>query len=168
MAAASAKSPGLSALVVAGLLVGLVVLDTALVTVSRARGGRQVLLGGRDHLTHRLLSRLGSPRRVVAVLGTVQLAVCAVTVTVAAVEVLWILMVGSVAATVGVLLIWTLESAAWLEHDAEASALDASLLPSRGAGTLHAPASGVSIVTASPLGHEPDVRAGQSVTGRSV
>ena len=37
------------------LLVGLVILDTALVTVSRLRRGVTLVTGGRDHLSHRLL-----------------------------------------------------------------------------------------------------------------
>src|SRR3954447_15012476 len=45
--------------IVAALLVGLVVLDTTLVVVSRSRGGRPVLSGGRDHLSHRIARRLG-------------------------------------------------------------------------------------------------------------
>lgn len=116
MAAAAENSPGLSALVVAGLLVGLVVLDTSLVVFSRTRGGRGVFSGGRDHLTHRLATRFGSPRRVAAVLGSVQLVLCAVTVSVAAVNVLWILMVGSVTVTLGAVLILVLEAPPWFER----------------------------------------------------
>ena len=43
------------------LILGLVILDTTLVTVSRRRGGRPLMTGGRDHLTHRL--RTASRRR---------------------------------------------------------------------------------------------------------
>jgi UDP-GlcNAc:undecaprenyl-phosphate GlcNAc-1-phosphate transferase len=161
MEAAARNSPGLSAVVVAGLLVGLVVLDTALVTVSRLRGGRQVLLGGSDHLTHRIVRRLGSPRRVALGLGVAQLVLCSVTVTVAAVEVLWILMVGSVAATVGVLLIWTLESRPWVDTATRAFAFDAPLAPPPGPSGVHDAANGVAIVAASAVGSEPEVRTGQ-------
>jgi hypothetical protein len=45
---------------IAALLTGLVILDTTLVVISRRRRGVQLLTGGRDHLTHRLL---GSPGR---------------------------------------------------------------------------------------------------------
>ena len=120
MAAAAGNSPGLSAVVVAALLVSLVILDTGLVTFSRGRAGRQILLGGNDHLTHRLARRFGSPRRVAALLGAVQLGLCAATVAVATIQVLWIVTVGSVAVTLGVLIAWTLESARWTEPAAPA------------------------------------------------
>jgi UDP-GlcNAc:undecaprenyl-phosphate GlcNAc-1-phosphate transferase len=168
MAAAARNSPGLSAVIVAALLVGLVVLDTSLVTVSRLRGGRQVLLGGSDHLTHRIVKRLGSPRRVALGLGAAQLVLCAVTVAVAAVNVLWILMLGSVAATLGVLLIWTLESAPWLERRDEAALVDPSLATSRAANAAPIPAGGVSIVAAAVHGPEADARAGQPGAGRPL
>ena len=41
----------------------------ALVMISRRRAGLPLLTGGRDHLTHRLASRLGSPRQVALTLG---------------------------------------------------------------------------------------------------
>jgi UDP-GlcNAc:undecaprenyl-phosphate GlcNAc-1-phosphate transferase len=53
-------------------LAGLVILDTTLVVVSRRRRSRPVLSGARDHLTHRLLAKLGSPRRVALALASVQ------------------------------------------------------------------------------------------------
>ena len=58
-------------------LVGLVVLDTTLVVVSRVRRGVGVFTGGRDHLTHRLLDLLGTPRLVAGALAGVQAALCA-------------------------------------------------------------------------------------------
>jgi hypothetical protein len=50
-------------------LVGAAIFDTALVVVSRRRRGVSILSGGRDHSTHRLLARLGSPAAVCAVLA---------------------------------------------------------------------------------------------------
>ncbi len=70
-AAQSAESSSL-ALLVGFLLVGIPALDTSLVIVSRTRRGVSVLTGGRDHLTHRTRRRMGSPRRVALVLGSVQ------------------------------------------------------------------------------------------------
>ena len=58
-------------------IVGLVVLDTTLVVVSRLRRGAGILTGGRDHVTHRLLGLLGSPAAVAGVLGAVQVVLCA-------------------------------------------------------------------------------------------
>jgi len=57
-------------------LVGLAVLDTTLVVVSRVRRGVGVLTGGRDHLTHRLLRLLGTPQMVALTLAGAQAALC--------------------------------------------------------------------------------------------
>jgi UDP-GlcNAc:undecaprenyl-phosphate/decaprenyl-phosphate GlcNAc-1-phosphate transferase len=57
-------------------LVGLAVLDTTLVVVSRVRRGVGVLTGGRDHLTHRLLTLLGSPQMVALTLAGAQATLC--------------------------------------------------------------------------------------------
>ncbi len=63
---------GMSAVAYAALLTGVAIFDTALVVVSRRRAGVPMVTPGRDHLTHRILSRLGSERRVAAVLVLVQ------------------------------------------------------------------------------------------------
>lgn len=57
-------------------LVGLPILDTALVASSRARRRAPILSGARDHLTHRLLSVQGSARRVAATIAVAQAALC--------------------------------------------------------------------------------------------
>lgn len=72
----SSPSLGWAAPIVLTLVVGLVALDTALVLVSRRRRGAKLLRGARDHLTHRLLARLGSERRVAVVLALSQAALC--------------------------------------------------------------------------------------------
>jgi UDP-GlcNAc:undecaprenyl-phosphate/decaprenyl-phosphate GlcNAc-1-phosphate transferase len=64
-------------LLVGALMVGVVVLDTTLVSVSRLRRGIPLVTGGRDHLSHRLLLVLRSPRRVAAVLAMTQATLCA-------------------------------------------------------------------------------------------
>ena len=56
----------------ASILAGLPVVDTALVMISRRRSGVPVLRGGRDHLTHRLLPRLATPRQVALTLALLQ------------------------------------------------------------------------------------------------
>jgi UDP-GlcNAc:undecaprenyl-phosphate GlcNAc-1-phosphate transferase len=63
-------------LLVIGLMAGVVILDTTLVSVSRVRRGVPLLTGGRDHLTHRLLMRLRSPRLVAGALALVQAVLC--------------------------------------------------------------------------------------------
>jgi UDP-GlcNAc:undecaprenyl-phosphate GlcNAc-1-phosphate transferase len=69
---------GQSVVVAAALFVGLPALDTALVVVSRTRRGAAVLSGARDHLTHRLLRGLRTPRAVALALGLTQAALCLV------------------------------------------------------------------------------------------
>jgi UDP-GlcNAc:undecaprenyl-phosphate GlcNAc-1-phosphate transferase len=69
---------GAAAVVAVAPIVGLPILDTTLVMVSRARRSVPLFSGGRDHLTHRLLSRLGSPRRVALALAVAQVALCAI------------------------------------------------------------------------------------------
>lgn len=71
-AAAHSAEPSSLALLVGFLLVGVPLLDTCLVIVSRRRRGVPVMRGGRDHLTHRARLRMRSARRVALVLGGVQ------------------------------------------------------------------------------------------------
>jgi hypothetical protein len=52
------------------------IFDTTLVVVSRYRRRAPILSGGRDHLTHRLLPRLGSERSVALVVGAAQGLLC--------------------------------------------------------------------------------------------
>ena len=58
-------------------LAGLPIFDTSLVVLSRYRRKAQILSGGRDHLTHRLLGRFGSARSVALILASAQAALCA-------------------------------------------------------------------------------------------
>src|SRR4051812_882067 len=71
---------GLPRLLAAALLAGLPVLDTALVFVSRWRAGVPLFSGGRDYLTHRLLTRLGTPQAVALTPGLLQLLLAGVAV----------------------------------------------------------------------------------------
>ena len=100
---------GPTGVIVGGLLVGLVILDTSLVTFSRTRGRRPVFSGGRDHLTHRVVERLGSPRAVAGALAVTQLAVCLVAIAVARAGVGWVLLAGGTVLILGAVLIWQFE-----------------------------------------------------------
>ncbi len=82
MAVPNAGETGVPRLLAAGLLAGLPVLDTVLVSVSRWRAGVPLMSGGRDHLTHRLATRLGSPRAVALTLGLAQASIAAVAIAV--------------------------------------------------------------------------------------
>lgn len=83
MKVASDGGLGAAGVLEAALILGVVILDTTLVTISRRRGGRPLMTGGRDHLTHRLRNRLQTPRAVAASLAAGQLALCAATLAVA-------------------------------------------------------------------------------------
>jgi UDP-GlcNAc:undecaprenyl-phosphate GlcNAc-1-phosphate transferase len=114
MAAAHGLRVGGDALLVGALMTGVVILDTALVTVSRTRRGVTLVTGGRDHLSHRLLGVLGSPRMVAAALVAVQAMLCAVAVGADR----WgsrgvLLIVALCAVLLGILAIAILDSARW-------------------------------------------------------
>lgn len=72
----SSAGAGAGAIIIGGMLLGLALLDTTLVTFSRRVGGRPLLTGARDHLTHRLRTKLGTPRAVAAFLGGTQMLLC--------------------------------------------------------------------------------------------
>jgi UDP-GlcNAc:undecaprenyl-phosphate/decaprenyl-phosphate GlcNAc-1-phosphate transferase len=109
MAAVTRSYLGPSGVVVASLLVGIVILDTTLVTISRTRAGRSILSGGRDHITHRLLRSLGAPHNVALTLGLAQLTVCGVTIGVAQAGIGWVLLAGGVGLALGGVMIWQFE-----------------------------------------------------------
>jgi UDP-GlcNAc:undecaprenyl-phosphate/decaprenyl-phosphate GlcNAc-1-phosphate transferase len=67
---------GPRALIPAALLLGLVIFDTTLVIVSRSVRRVTVWKGARDHVTHRLLPLLRSPKAVAGVLALVQAILC--------------------------------------------------------------------------------------------
>jgi UDP-GlcNAc:undecaprenyl-phosphate GlcNAc-1-phosphate transferase len=77
MQVASAGNLGVAGVLEIGLIVGVAILDTVLVMVSRRRGGRPLMTGGRDHLTHRLRTRVGTPSAVAGSLASMQLMLCA-------------------------------------------------------------------------------------------
>jgi UDP-GlcNAc:undecaprenyl-phosphate GlcNAc-1-phosphate transferase len=79
LAMEATASGGGEAILIAVPLAGVAIFDTSLVVLSRTRRGIAVLTGGRDHVTHRLLSFLRTPRRVAAVLAVVQALLCALT-----------------------------------------------------------------------------------------
>ncbi|MGH3101562.1 MAG: hypothetical protein ACRDPU_11285, partial [Thermoleophilia bacterium] len=80
MASVSSAAPSWQSLAMGVLFVGLPVLDTALVVVSRRRRGISLMTAGRDHLTHRAELRLRSARAVAFALGGAQAVVSAMAV----------------------------------------------------------------------------------------
>lgn len=78
LAVAIANMPftGATALPILVPLVGIVLLDTGLVIVSRIVREVPVLRGGRDHITHRLLTINGDTRTVIALIVVAQALLC--------------------------------------------------------------------------------------------
>src|SRR5436305_3136166 len=104
---------GWASLATGVLLAGLPLLDTSLVILSRRRAGVSVVQGGRDHLTHRLRSRLPSERAVAVALGATQAGLCAGALWLSqhgesAAVVAWVLLLCAGAAAVAVM-----ETQAW-------------------------------------------------------
>jgi UDP-GlcNAc:undecaprenyl-phosphate GlcNAc-1-phosphate transferase len=118
MAAVTRHYLGASGVIIAALLVGLVIFDTSLVTISRSRAGLSVLTGGRDHLTHRLAGRLGKPRDVAFTLAVVQLVLCGTTIAVAQAGVGWVLLAGAAGLMGGLMMIREFERKTWLDRSA--------------------------------------------------
>jgi UDP-GlcNAc:undecaprenyl-phosphate GlcNAc-1-phosphate transferase len=126
MSAVTRDYLGARGVVIAALLVGLVIFDTTLVTISRSRAGRSILTGGRDHTTHRLGKRLGSPQNVALTLAATQFLLCALTILVARAGGGWVLLAGGVCVIFAAVLGWQFETsplfrpelpAARAEHD---------------------------------------------------
>ncbi len=76
MATSRHAQGGNAGLLVGALLVGLPILDVTLVSLSRTRRGVSLMTGGRDHLTHRVLLKVNTPRRVGALLAVGQGCLC--------------------------------------------------------------------------------------------
>jgi UDP-N-acetylmuramyl pentapeptide phosphotransferase/UDP-N-acetylglucosamine-1-phosphate transferase len=76
------EQPGSISLAAAFLLAGTAILDTAMTLASRWRRGVPAFTGGRDHVTHWILSLVGSARRAAAVVAGAQVGLSALAVAV--------------------------------------------------------------------------------------
>jgi UDP-GlcNAc:undecaprenyl-phosphate GlcNAc-1-phosphate transferase len=81
MATSRHADEGNAGLLMGALLAGLPILDVTLVSLSRTRRGVSLLTGGRDHLTHRILLAVRSPRLVALALAAAQGLLCAVAIS---------------------------------------------------------------------------------------
>jgi hypothetical protein len=118
MKVASDGGLGAAGILEAALILGLVILDTTLVTFSRRRGGRPLMTGGRDHLTHRLRNRLQSPRRVASSLAAGQLLLCGATLAVAQAGIASLVVFAAIVIGGGIWAISRLERGAWFDASA--------------------------------------------------
>lgn len=119
MALPGGGAVGLPVILAAVILAGLPVVDTALVVVSRRRAGVPLLAGGRDHMTHRLATRLGSSRTVALTLGTIQALLGAVAIGVVQLGAGSIVSAWAIWFVVAATAVVLLETRAWAPHRAD-------------------------------------------------
>ncbi len=113
MATARHLRDGDANLLTTALVAGLPILDTALVTLSRTRRRVRLVTGGRDHLTHRLLLALHSPRAVAAALALGQASLCAMAIAGDGFGIAALAAIAIVAVTLGMVAIAILDTARW-------------------------------------------------------
>jgi UDP-N-acetylmuramyl pentapeptide phosphotransferase/UDP-N-acetylglucosamine-1-phosphate transferase len=113
MVACDGHGLGAAAVPYAALLAGLAVFDTTLVVVSRRRARVPLVTAGRDHLTHRLLSRLGTERRVAVTLALVQAWLCLGAIVAAGVGRAALALVALAAVICGLVAVGVLDSLPW-------------------------------------------------------
>jgi UDP-GlcNAc:undecaprenyl-phosphate GlcNAc-1-phosphate transferase len=113
MATANRLSGGDGRLLCAGLLVGVPILDTTLVVVSRLRRRVPLSTGGRDHLTYRMLLALPSPRLVAAALAGIQAILGALAIVGEGVGIVGLVVFASTAVTLGALIVLVLDTPQW-------------------------------------------------------
>jgi UDP-GlcNAc:undecaprenyl-phosphate/decaprenyl-phosphate GlcNAc-1-phosphate transferase len=118
MQVASAGDLGVAGVLEAALIVGLAILDTSLVMVSRRRGGRPLMTGGRDHLTHRLRTQVETPQAVAASLALAQLALCSLAIVAGLVGAGAILGMTALVLSIGAWSIARLERHPWFDAPA--------------------------------------------------
>lgn len=104
---------GWPVLLVAALLLGIPVLDTLLVVVSRTRRGVSIVTAGRDHLTHRLRVRLASSGAVGAALALTQAVVSTLTIAAARIGRTSIIVVALACLGLGAAIVALLDSPVW-------------------------------------------------------
>jgi UDP-GlcNAc:undecaprenyl-phosphate GlcNAc-1-phosphate transferase len=104
---------GNAGLLVGALLVGVPILDVALVSFSRFRRGVPLVTGGRDHLTHRILLVKRSPHAVAATLATAQIVLCSLAIAGYELGAQAVTMVALAAFGCGVVAILVLDTARW-------------------------------------------------------
>jgi UDP-GlcNAc:undecaprenyl-phosphate/decaprenyl-phosphate GlcNAc-1-phosphate transferase len=124
---------GGSAVLAGALIVGLPILDTALVVISRRRRRTPVMQGNVDHLTHRLLPRAGSTRRLAGVLALTQGAFVAVAIGVFQLGELATDVAAATMFVLGLYAIRVLESPAWHPLFAAVDGRGTGLVPGPGA-----------------------------------
>jgi UDP-GlcNAc:undecaprenyl-phosphate/decaprenyl-phosphate GlcNAc-1-phosphate transferase len=104
---------GWPALLIGALLLGIPVLDTLLVVVSRTRRRVSIATGGRDHLTHRLHAKLPSAWVTVALLALAQATLSLVAVAAGEMGRTTIIVAAMGSLALGAAIVAVLDSPAW-------------------------------------------------------
>jgi UDP-GlcNAc:undecaprenyl-phosphate/decaprenyl-phosphate GlcNAc-1-phosphate transferase len=104
---------GWPVLLVASLLLAIPVLDTLLVVVSRTRRGVALVTAGRDHLTHRLRMKLGTPRAVAGALAVTQALVSLLAIFAAQIGRTSIIVAATICLALGAAIVAVLDSPFW-------------------------------------------------------
>ncbi len=113
MATSRHAPAGNAGVLVGALLVALPIFDATLVSVSRTRRGVSLMTGGRDHLTHRILLAVRTPRWVAVVLAVAQGALCGAGVVAYEMGEAAVAVVALGAFVLGVIAILVLDRASW-------------------------------------------------------
>ena len=121
---------GWPVLLIGALLLGVPILDTLLVVVSRTRRRVSVVTAGRDHLTHRLQTKLGSARAVAVCLALAQGATSVFAIAAAQVGRTTIIVASLSCLALGGAIVAVLEAPAWATRHREPP----SRLPRHGSG----------------------------------
>ena len=160
MGVVGADDPAPVTLVTAVLLAGLPLVDTALVLVSRRRRGVSFLVGGQDHMTHRLRKRLRTPREVALSLAAIQGTLCLVAIAAQELGEGSVVVAGAMWFVMAAGMITLLESRAWAPDEPPAQPVPdgpPEVDPPPGARRFRLPflgprATGVELVTVTVLG----------------
>jgi UDP-GlcNAc:undecaprenyl-phosphate GlcNAc-1-phosphate transferase len=129
---------GVWTLIPAPLLVGLAIFDTTLVIVSRSRRRVRIYSGARDHVTHRLLPLLRSPRAVVIVLALVQTILCSLAIAAAELGTTADVLLAVSCVSIGGVALWAFENERLIRRSAPVTEIGSG--PTGRAGNVYDPA----------------------------
>jgi UDP-GlcNAc:undecaprenyl-phosphate/decaprenyl-phosphate GlcNAc-1-phosphate transferase len=113
MLTANNSATGRAGILLGGLLVGLPMLDVTLVSLSRIRRGVSLMTGGRDHMTHRLLLAVRSPRQVAIILAASQGLLCGLAIAGYELNTVALVVVALASFVAGVAVILLLDTERW-------------------------------------------------------
>jgi UDP-GlcNAc:undecaprenyl-phosphate GlcNAc-1-phosphate transferase len=114
------------------------IFDTTLVIVSRSRRRVRIYSGARDHVTHRLLPLLRSPRAVVIVLALVQTILCSLAIAAAELGTTADVLLAVSCVSIGGVALWAFENERLIRRSAPVTEIGSG--PTGRAGNVYDPA----------------------------